>query len=249
MMSPMSVAQYLAPGKLPFDIVVFDEASQVPPEDALGAIVRGKQLIVVGDQKQLPPTPFFQKIDSRDEEADDDVVDVGDQESALDLALGCFQPVRCLTWHYRSQHESLIAFSNRRFYLDKLVIFPSPHHLHSEYGVKLCEVEGVYNAHVNHVEAEAIVTAALELMAKQADCSLGVVAMNQPQRDLISDMMDTAFASDPAAEVYRAKWSSGLYPFFVKNLENVQGDERDVIFISTVTARTPLAISISGSAH
>ncbi len=235
MMSPMSVAQFLQPGAVVFDLVVMDEASQIRPEEALGAIVRGKQLTVVGDQMQLPPTPFFQKLslDGGAEDDDEEALDVK-QESVLEAAAARFYPVRRLKWHYRSEHGSLISFSNREFYEGDLTVFPSPHHDHPHYGVKLVEVGGRYNAGTNESEVNAIVEGALDFMAHHSDQSLGLVAVNSKQADLIRERMDKAFAENPQAEAYRARWESELESFFVKNLENVQGDERDAIFISTV---------------
>jgi len=235
MMSPMSVAQFLQPGALVFDLVVMDEASQIRPEEALGAIARGKQLTVVGDQMQLPPTPFFQKLSTEAgaESDDEEAIDVK-QESVLEAAAARFYPVRRLKWHYRSEHGSLISFSNREFYEGDLTVFPSPHHDHPQFGVKLVEVGGRYNAGTNESEVNSIVAAALEFMADHADQSLGLVAVNSKQAELIRERMDKAFAENPRAEAYRARWESELESFFVKNLENVQGDERDVIFISTV---------------
>jgi superfamily I DNA and/or RNA helicase len=242
MMSPMSVAQFLVPGGLQFDLVVMDEASQIRPEDAAGAIARGKQIVVVGDPKQLPPTPFFEKLD-RDDTAEDDeseeaeVQDLAGQESILDLASAPYQPVRRLSWHYRSQHESLIAFSNGQFYDKSLIVFPSPHGNDPKFGVHCVEVAGVYNRSLNHREAEEVVAAAQVFMRESCDRSLGIVAMNKPQQELIQKMMDDLYATDVAAEAYRLRWEQTLEPVFVKNLENVQGDERDVIFISTVYGR------------
>jgi very-short-patch-repair endonuclease len=238
MMSPMSVAQFLDPGGLRFDLVVMDEASQIRPEDALGAIARGRQLVVVGDPKQLPPTSFFEKVD-RDEIVDDnseeaDILDLTSQESVLDLARGPYQPVRQLRWHYRSQHENLIAFSNHEFYDDTLIVFPSPKGKDPDYGVRLVQVDGVYEAGLNRMEAEAVTEAAQRFMKLFPKRSLGIVAMNKPQQELIQKMMDELFATDVEAESYRIQWEHSLESVFVKNLENVQGDERDVIFISTV---------------
>jgi very-short-patch-repair endonuclease len=238
MMSPMSVAQFLDPEGLRFDLVVMDEASQIRPEDALGAIARGKQLVVVGDPKQLPPTSFFEKVD-RDDSADDsseeaDIHDLTSQESVLDLARGPYQPVRQLRWHYRSQHENLIAFSNHEFYDDTLIVFPSPKGQDPDYGVRLVQVDGVYEAGLNRMEAEAVTEAAQKFMKLFPKRSLGIVAMNKPQQELIQKMMDELFATDVDAESYRVRWEHSLDSVFVKNLENVQGDERDVIFISTV---------------
>ena len=238
MMSPMSVAQFLDPAGLRFDLVVMDEASQIRPEDALGAIVRGSQLVVVGDPKQLPPTTFFEKVD-RDDLADDsseeaDIHDLTAQESILDLARGPYQPVRQLRWHYRSQHERLIGFSNHEFYYDTLIVFPSPKGNDLEYGVRHVAVDGTYEAGLNRAEAEAITEAAQEFMQRFPTRSLGIVAMNKPQQELIQKMMDELFATNVEAEAYRLRWENSLEAVFVKNLENVQGDERDVIFISTV---------------
>jgi len=238
MMSPMSVAQFLDPEGLRFDLVVMDEASQIRPEDAIGAIVRGTQIVVVGDPKQLPPTPFFEKVDRDDttEEGSDEaeVEDLIGQESILDLARGPYQPVRRLGWHYRSQHEGLIAFSNREFYEGKLTVFPSPHGDHPHFGVRIEEVAGTYGDSMNPIEAEAVVAAAQTFMCQFPKRSLGIVTMNKPQQELIQKMMDDLFATDVEAESYRLRWDGTLEKVFVKNLENVQGDERDVIFISTV---------------
>lgn len=238
MVSPMSVAQFLDPEGLRFDLVVMDEASQIRPEDAIGAIVRGTQIVVVGDPKQLPPTPFFEKVDRDDtSEEDSDEAEVEDligQESILDLSRGPDQQVRRLGWHYRSQHEGLIAFSNREFYEGKLTVFPSPHGDHPHFGVRIEEVAGIYGDSLNPIEAEAVVAAAQTFMRQFPKRSLGIVTMNKPQQELIQKMMDDLFATDVEAEVYRLRWDSTLEKVFVKNLENVQGDERDVIFISTV---------------
>lgn len=238
MMSPMSVAQFLEPDGIRFDLVVMDEASQIRPEDALGALARGTQVVVVGDPMQLPPTSFFEKVD-RDESADEDseeaeVQDLTGQESILDLARGPYQPVRQLRWHYRSRHESLIAFSNREFYDNSLIVFPSPHDDNPQFGVRIVEVDGVYESSQNRREAEAVVAAAQTFMHDFPSQSLGIVAMNKIQQDLLQKLMDDLFASDVKAEAYRLHWEDTLESTFVKNLENVQGDERDVIFISTV---------------
>ena len=170
--------------------------------------------------------------DDSAEEAD--IHDLTSQESILDLARGPYQPVRQLRWHYRSQHESLIAFSNYEFYDDRLIVFPSPKGKDPEYGVRLISVDGTYEAGLNRAEAETITGAAQEFMQKFPKRSMGIVAMNKPQQELIQKMMDELFATDAEAEAYRVRWENSLNAFFVKNLENVQGDERDVIFISTV---------------
>ncbi|MEE9224857.1 MAG: DUF4011 domain-containing protein, partial [Bacteroidota bacterium] len=232
MMSPLSVAQFLKPGRLQFDLLIVDEASQMRPEFALGAIARANQIVVVGDPKQLPPTSFFDRLDETDEidEIEEGVL----SESILDMGLTVFRPARRLRWHYRSQHESLIAFSNKEFYRGELVVFPSPYEVHPEYGVSLVKVNGHYRGRVNVPEAQAITKAASKFMRSRSNLSLGIAALNQSQRDLIVDEMDRIFARDRDCEDYRMRWDGTLYPFFVKNLENVQGDERDVIFISTV---------------
>ncbi|BCA57149.1 hypothetical protein W02_42890 [Nitrospira sp. KM1] len=237
LMSPMSVAQFLEAGGLQFDIIIMDEASQVRPEEAIGAIARGSQIVIVGDPMQLPPTTFFEKVDSDcvEDKESEEVVMSGGFESILDLTRSVFQPVRQLKWHYRSQHERLIAFSNSEFYDNSLIVFPSPHGSGPEFGVHLVDTNGTYDGGTNRAEAEAITNAAKEFTHQYPTRSLGIVAMNQAQRDLINEIMDNeVFANDPESAAYRENWDSTLEPFFVKNLENVQGDERDVIFISTV---------------
>jgi very-short-patch-repair endonuclease len=235
MMGPLSVAQYLAPGDLQFDLIVMDEASQLKPEDAVGAIARGGQIVIVGDPKQLPPTSFFQKLSIDPEENDDDqgttVVEEG--ESILDVASSLYQPVRRLRWHYRSRHHSLIAFSNREFYNDDLIIFPSAYHDDANLGVKYHPVlNGVFENRRNAVEAARVVEAVLEHMSSRPDESLGVVTLNLEQRELIEELLDKQLRTDPFAATYQERMNNGTEPFFVKNLENVQGDERDVMFVS-----------------
>jgi very-short-patch-repair endonuclease len=231
MMSPLSVAQYIPPGSIEFDLVVIDEASQMRPEDSLAALSRGKRAIIVGDQKQLPPTSFFERSVDDDDVADEDAVD---NESVLDLALGQYGHSRRLRWHYRSRHESLIAFSNRYFYEDDLIVLPSPHDAKGELGVRSTFVESAYAKGRNLGEAEAVVEAVLRFMRVSSSYSVGVVAVNKEQRDLIQELLDRAIAEDEEAQRYVSKWDGTLYPYFVKNLESVQGDERDVMFISTV---------------
>ena len=234
MMSPLSVAQFLNSNKLMFDLVVMDEASQLRPEDALGAVWRAKQPVIVGDPKQLPPTDFFNFSDEGAIEEDEVVQQASEHESVLDLALRSFQPARRLRWHYRSRHESLIAFSNNSFYDRDLVIFPSPHHSSELHGIRFIAVDGKYERRGNLPEAMRVVEDAVSFMSKHSALSLGIVAINQSQRDLISELLDEKAKHDPVIQEYRAKWETTLEPLFVKNLENVQGDERDAIFISTV---------------
>ena len=235
MMGPLSVAQYLAPGELKFDLVVMDEASQLKPEDSIGAIARGGQIVIVGDPKQLPPTNFFQRVSlGDDEEQDESLMAVEEGESILDVASSLFQPVRRLRWHYRSGHHSLIAFSNQEFYQRDLIIFPSAYHDHVSLGVKHHFVQdGVFESGRNPREAAVVVDAVLEHMRENPQESLGVVTLNFEQRELMEELLDKRLREDPAAVAFQEKMTGGQHSLFVKNLENVQGDERDVIFIST----------------
>jgi very-short-patch-repair endonuclease len=236
MMGPLSVAQYLAPGKMKFDLVVMDEASQLKPEDAIGSLARGGKVVIVGDPKQLPPTNFFQRV-SMDAEDDDDAENravVEEGESILDVASTLFQPVRRLRWHYRSQHHSLIAFSNQQFYQGDLIIFPSAYHKNDGLGLKYHSVpDGVCENSRNPREAAVVVEAVLEHMRRHPAQSLGVVTLNFEQRELIEELLDKRLRDDPDANAFQERMSGGQETLFVKNLENVQGDERDVIFIST----------------
>ncbi|XZG69332.1 DUF3320 domain-containing protein [Chitinibacteraceae bacterium HSL-7] len=230
MMSPMSIANFLPPGKLAFDVVVFDEASQVKAVDAFGALLRGRQVVVVGDTRQMPPSDFF----NRDIELDDADAATADIESILSLfkAAGCQE--RYLRWHYRSRHESLIAVSNVEFYDSKLVVFPSAgRHPHAR-GVSFDYLPDTRydrgRTRTNKGEAKALAQAVIEHALKTPALSLGVAAFSVAQRDLIQVEVELLRRQTPAAEAFFA--ASGSEPFFVKNLENIQGDERDVIFIS-----------------
>jgi len=229
MMGPMSVAQYLAPGVISFDLVVMDEASQIKPQDALGAIARGGQLVVVGDPKQLPPTSFFDRVVNGDEE---DPTGIEESESILDATLPMF-PARRLRWHYRSQHESLIAFSNHSFYESDLVLFPSPHKQTDNYGIQYSKVpRGCFANRRNMEEAKVISEAVREHFRHYRKETLGVVAMNAEQRLQIERAIETLAKNDPLFQEWLDKDASRRESLFIKNLENVQGDERDVIFIS-----------------
>lgn len=235
MMSPLSVAQYLAPGTIDFHLVVMDEASQLKPEDALGAVLRGAQLVVVGDPMQLPPTTFFERFnsDEEDEEPDESAAGVSDSESILDVAGMLYTPARLLKWHYRSQHGSLIAFSNAEFYANKLIVFPSPVAKSAELGVQFVHVaNGVYQAGTNVEEARRVVDGVLRHMRLRSGESLGVVALNLRQREVIEDEFERRLREDVFAQRFLDGHANSAEPFFIKNLENVQGDERDVIFIS-----------------
>lgn len=232
LMSPMSVAQYLDAAYPPFDIVVFDEASQIPVWDAVGAIARGRQAVIVGDPKQLPPTTFFQRADD-DEEAEGDNL-VEDLESILDDCIGARIPWLPLDWHYRSRHESLITFSNYHYYGNRLLTFPSP--AREGLGVSWRHVPGgVYDmgkSRTNRAEAEAVVKEILHRLRnpQSARYSIGVVTFSQAQQTLIEDLLDAARAEDPQLDHHFT--GDVEEPVFVKNLENVQGDERDVILFS-----------------
>lgn len=230
MMSPMSIANFLPPGKVEFDVVIFDEASQVKAVDALGAIMRGKQVIVVGDTRQMPPTDFF----SREIDLDDEHNETSDIESILSLfkAAGCHECY--LRWHYRSQHESLIAVSNAEFYDNKLVIFPSAGNHPDATGVQLQHLpQALYDrgrTRTNRDEAKAVAAAVMRHALEQPHLSLGVAAFSVAQRDLIAVEVEMLRRQQPAGEAFFSAHPSE--PFFVKNLENIQGDERDAIFIS-----------------
>jgi very-short-patch-repair endonuclease len=238
MMGPLSVAQYLAPGQIEFDLVVMDEASQLKPEDAIGAIARGRQVVIVGDKQQLPPTTFFEHGLPDDELADLQPGAAEEGESILEVAQSVFHPVRRLNWHYRSRHHSLIAFSNREFYGDGLKVFPAAYTTAPDLGVRYVSVEnGVWEGRRNPVEGRRVVDAVLEHMVRHFNESLGVATMNFDQSELIDEMLDREFERNPTAQRYLEKWQREAEPFFVKNLENVQGDERDVIFISMTYGR------------
>ncbi|WP_160676553.1 DUF3320 domain-containing protein [Clostridium sp. C8-1-8] len=227
LMSPISVAQYIDPKYPAFDLVVFDEASQMPTCEAVGAMARGNNVIVVGDPKQLPPTSFFST-----NRLDEDNYEQEDLESILDDCLALSMPQQHLLWHYRSSHESLIAFSNMQYYDNKLFTFPSPNDLVS--AVKYIPVKGYYDrgkTKQNRAEAEAIVS---EIERRLKDpvlrkLSMGVVTFSSVQQNLIDDLLVELFAKNTELEKINNEASESI---FVKNLENVQGDERDVILFS-----------------
>jgi len=231
MMSPLSVAQFIDPTSLKFDLVIMDEASQIRPEDALGALMRADQMVVVGDPKQLPPTSFF---DFGGDEVDDDEATIVDNtESILEVAMKTCQPVRRLRWHYRSRHENLIAFSNDRFYDGDLIVFPSPTNRSGLLGVSLEFVEGgVFKDRRNLPEAVAVADAVIRHAIEFPGESLGIGTFNISQAELIADLIDKRCGSDPQAREAIDAISGEHEPLFIKNLENLQGDERDVIFIS-----------------
>ncbi|WP_297956428.1 DUF4011 domain-containing protein [uncultured Ruminococcus sp.] len=227
LMSPISVAQYIDPSYPKFDLVIFDEASQLPTCEAVGAIARGENVIVVGDPNQLPPTSFFAS-----NQVDEENYEKEDLESVLDDCLALSMPQKHLLWHYRSRHESLIAYSNSKYYDNKLYTFPSPDDQVSE--VSWVHVEGYYDkssTRTNKAEAQAVVAEICRRLRdeKLRKLSIGVVTFSLPQQSLIDDLLMDAYREDPKLEEY----ANEMYePILIKNLENVQGDERDVIMFS-----------------
>ena len=235
LMSPISVSQFLIPGRLHFDLVVFDEASQIYTEDAVGAIYRGDQLIVAGDNKQLPPTLFFQHSLDEDfdwDEAAEYEFDVFD--SVLDECMAIGLPVNMLRWHYRSKHDSLINFSNDSFYDKRLVLFPAARKLDEALGLKFVHVpDGVYDrggARNNPMEAEVVADLVFDHFSKHPDKTLGVVTFSISQMNTVQDAVERHLSERP--DFQRFFVEDRLQGFFVKNLENVQGDERDVMIFS-----------------
>jgi hypothetical protein len=243
MMGPQAVAQYLTPGAIDFDLVIMDEASQLKPEEAIGAIARGAQLVVVGDPKQLPPTSFFSRMSATPDDAEE--YTTTDAESILDVCVSHFRPPRALRWHYRSQHHSLIAFSNRNFYHSNLIIFPSPYNQNNQLGIHATYLaDAVYDNQTNVREAQRVTDAVAEHIKTRPDEALGVVTLNIKQRDLIAELLDERLRNIRGADEYRKKWAAEGQPLFVKNLENVQGDERDTIVISTTFGKPPNAAAV-----
>lgn len=243
LMSPISVAQFLPPLSVTFDLLVIDEASQIKPEDALGVVARARQIVVVGDQKQLPPTSFFDRLvdDAEDNDEDEDMpagATAADMESILSLCEARGLRQRMLEWHYRSRDPSLIRVSNAEFYNNSLVLPPSPLQLDGDYGLKFQRVPGVYvrgksgsgRQGTNRIEAEAVVRAIAEHAQRWPDLSLGVVAFSKAQADMLADVLELERRRDPVLDEFLREGKSE--DVFVKNIENVQGDERDVILIS-----------------
>lgn len=234
MMSPLSIAQYLDPTneKLQFDVVIFDEASQVKPEDALGAFMRGKTAVVMGDTQQLPPTSFFDQLASG--ESGEEVATSLDMESILHLCKLSF-PVKMLKWHYRSRHESLISVSNKEFYDDELLVYPSPSHNDPELGLKFHYNPNTYydrgHTSANREEAKDVVKEIFNHFDKFGDSkSLGVGTFSVSQMNAILEELEVERKKRPELEPLFSENKDER--FFVKNLETIQGDERDVILIS-----------------
>jgi very-short-patch-repair endonuclease len=241
MMSPLSVAQFLTPGAVEFDLVIMDEASQLRSEEAIGAISRGKQLVVVGDTKQMPPSSFFDQAVTTgvDNELQEEVF-----ESILEQAAGVFHPARRLKWHYRSQHQSLIAFSNSKFYNNDLIIFPTNKDNHPFYGVKFNLISnGVYQGSgANLVEAQALVQKLKEHVVSDPTSSVAIVTMNINQKEIIEDLILQESKNDPALSAFINGLNPNIDPILIQNLENVQGHERDVVFISVTYGPDPSGV-------
>lgn len=227
LMSPLSVAQFIGTDADKFDLIVFDEASQMPTYEAVGAIARGKNVIIVGDPKQMPPTSFFSV-----NMVDEDNIEMEDLESILDDCLALSIPSKYLLWHYRSKHESLIAFSNSEYYDNKLMTFPSPDNIESK--VRMVAINGYYDkgkSRQNRAEAQAVVDE-IERRLRSEELrkkSIGVVTFSVVQQTLIEDLLSDLFIFHPELETLALECEE---PLFIKNLENVQGDERDVILFS-----------------
>ncbi|MBM3975343.1 MAG: DNA helicase, partial [Planctomycetes bacterium] len=242
--SPDSVAQFLVPGVIEFDLVVFDEASQVPVADAIGAIGRGKAVVIVGDSQQMPPTAFFARTTTA--AADDEAPveeDTPDMDSILTEARNDGIKPILLSWHYRSQDESLIAFSNRHYYDSRLSSFPAPTQRADGKGLTWIKVaDGVFDSaggRVNAREAAALVAEVRRRLADPVESkrSIGIVTMNLTQAELVRDLLEAAAEHDEPLR--RALDDESEDRLFVKNLENVQGDERDVILIGTTYGKGP----------
>ena len=244
LMSPISIAQFLPPKALRFDVLVVDEASQVRPEDALGAISRCGQLVIVGDQKQLPPTSFFDRLGANEVSGDEDEDEEGiaaatEMESVLTLCEARGMNQRMLEWHYRSRDPSLIRVSNEEFYERRLILPPSPLEFDEDYGLSLERVPGAYvrrgSAHrgrpgTNRIEAERVVKAAAQHVREDPGLSLGIVTFSKAQANMMTEILEYERRRDQVLDdLLREGHAEDV---FVKNIENVQGDERDVIFIS-----------------
>lgn len=241
MMSPLSVAYFLEAGLYQFDMVIFDEASQIFPQDAIGAIFRAKQVVIAGDTKQLPPTSFFASSTGNNDANfdDDDNFDEEVYDSILEETANIL-PNRTLLWHYRSKHEHLIAFSNKEIYKNELVTFPSSNESEKDTGVEFVYVEDGYyeggGRNCNILEARRCVELVKEHIDKHPERSLGIIAFSEKQQNAISLEIHRFREKNPEYEAFFAEGKED--EFFVKNLENVQGDERDTIFFSVGYAKT-----------
>jgi hypothetical protein len=233
MMSPLTVSQLLDPDVFHFDLAIFDEASQIPPEYSVGTFMRTDQVIIAGDRHQLPPTRFFQSLET-DDYSDEDY-DVDEYESILHACDSISIPNKMLLWHYRSQDESLITFSNYQFYDNRLLTFPNADSSRKTTGLEFVYVpDGIYKrghgARFNHIEARRVAELVVENVRNFPERTIGVVTFSQSQRQVIEDEVDRLKRMYP--DLYPLFSYEMDEPFFVKNLENVQGDERDVIIFS-----------------
>jgi len=234
MMSPLSVSTFFDSDLIRFDVVIFDEASQVRPHDSIGAVYRGNQLIVAGDQRQLPPTSFFEHADFATEEEEEEL-STTDLESILDVCQLVGLPRRRLRWHYRSRREPLIAFSNKHIYADELMTFPSVLDADGDPAIEFVHVstgrfKGGSSGGFNPVEARHVAEIVVREMQRDRNVSIGVVTFGIGQRDAVQDAIDTIRRENRALDPLFSEDEEE--PFFIKNLENVQGDERDLMIFS-----------------
>lgn len=228
MMSPLSVSTFLRGTNMMFDTVIFDEASQVKPENAIGAIFRAKQFIVTGDKEQLPPTNFFQNVDD-DENNPEENYDTSSFDSILEVSSSFISPIK-LRWHYRSKFEELIRPSNKEIYKD-LITFPSTSGAKSYEGIKYEYVNGLYSERKNEVEADKVINILADIIETYGlSKSVGVVTFNNEQQLLIERKINHFRRTHAHYEEFFT--NNEQEPFFVKNIETVQGDERDIIIIS-----------------
>jgi len=239
LMSPLSVSTFLKPGALAFDLVVFDEASQLPTPQAIPSVLRAEQVVVAGDRNQLPPTAFFESSVILDENAGEAELreELEPLESLLDDCVAIFPTFEQahLRWHYRSRDERLIKFSNHYFYRDQpLITFPSAAADPEDQGVSLLYVAGgVWDrgaSRTNRAEARRVAETVVEQVGRHPGRSLGVVAMNVAQREAIEEEIEALLPSHP--DIAPLLDPRRQEPFFIKALENVQGDERDTMIIS-----------------
>lgn len=234
LMSPMSVCQFLEPGKFKFDLVIFDEASQICVEDAFPAILRGGQVIIAGDNKQLPPTSFFKSEEQYEFDEEEDIPDIENLECILDECRGLGIREHLLKWHYRSRHEDLIIYSNYKFYQRQLVTFPAADVDAEHLGIKYDYVENaIYDRggrRNNLIEAKRVAELVFEHFKNYPGKSLGVATLSIAQMEAVWDAIELKLKENP--EYSKFFIEDRLEGFFVKNLENVQGDERDVIIFS-----------------
>lgn len=248
LMSPISVSTFLKADAMSFDLVVFDEASQLPTPQAIPAILRGRQVVVAGDRNQLPPTSFFDTAvifdDGNDSEGSEELEPL---ESLLDDCVS-IKPVieeTHLRWHYRSRDERLIRFSNHFFYQEQpLITFPAAMTGSAGRGVSCIYVsDGVWDrgrSRTNRAEARVVARTVVDQLTLYPKRSIGVVALNVQQREAIEESIDELLPTEPTVAPLLSR--ERLEPFFVKSLENVQGDERDTMIISVGYAKGPTGI-------